>query len=324
MRIIDCVFFEFGPLLLASWNLFVLVCPVSLLVFFIVPTSLAAPGIHAFMIETEVPTSECVETQVETVPGGDNSDAYDGNQSSQVFSQQGINLSASVALPSAQSELGGSGGPGGSGGSENVSAVNEGRPEVAADQEPQQGVTSPSSKPPKVIAPQPGVQPASGRPDTVSSGSNGEHMGDDVNGNHGKHSDSNPIIDPLSSSSSPLPIPLPLPPSATSSSMPFNNLVGSSVVPRQQVLIVPVPGYAGNLSVHPLQSPHLRRGKWTSEEEAYSYLLIKSFREGILPLPSGTTLRSFLSRVLNCDPMRISKKFVGGDAIGKQVFRRRR
>lgn len=37
----------------------------------------------------------------------------------------------------------------------------------------------------------------------------------------------------------------------------------------------------------------------------------------------GTTLRTFLSKLLNCDPMRISKKFVGQNCIGKQVFRRR-
>lgn len=38
---------------------------------------------------------------------------------------------------------------------------------------------------------------------------------------------------------------------------------------------------------------------------------------------TGTTLRTFLSKLLNCDPMRISKKFVGQNCIGKQVFRRR-
>jgi len=34
----------------------------------------------------------------------------------------------------------------------------------------------------------------------------------------------------------------------------------------------------------------------------------------------AVTLRSFLSSVLNCDPMRVSKKFSGGGGIGKQVF----
>ena len=67
----------------------------------------------------------------------------------------------------------------------------------------------------------------------------------------------------------------------------------------------------------------LRRGKWTTEEENYANRLIQEFKSGLLPLTDGTTLRTFLSKLLNCDPMRISKKFVGGNCIGKQVFRRR-
>ena len=67
----------------------------------------------------------------------------------------------------------------------------------------------------------------------------------------------------------------------------------------------------------------LRRGKWTPEEEAYANRLIQEFKSGLLPLTDGTTLRTFLSKLLNCDPMRISKKFVGSNCIGKQVFRRR-
>ena len=43
------------------------------------------------------------------------------------------------------------------------------------------------------------------------------------------------------------------------------------------------------------------------------------FKSGLLPLTDGTTLRTFLSKLLNCDPMRISKKFVGSNCIGKQV-----
>jgi hypothetical protein len=71
------------------------------------------------------------------------------------------------------------------------------------------------------------------------------------------------------------------------------------------------------------KGPPLRRGKWTAEEEAYATRLIHEFKGGLLPLTDGTTLRTFLSKLLNCDPMRISKKFVGGNCIGKQVFRRR-
>lgn len=67
----------------------------------------------------------------------------------------------------------------------------------------------------------------------------------------------------------------------------------------------------------------LRRGKWTPEEEAYANRLIQEFKAGLLPLTDGTTLRTFLSKLLNCDPMRISKKFVGSNCIGKVVFRRR-
>ena len=76
-------------------------------------------------------------------------------------------------------------------------------------------------------------------------------------------------------------------------------------------------------SANKKKSPPLRRGKWTAEEEAYANRLIQEFKAGLLPLTDGTTLRTFLSKLLNCDPMRISKKFVGSNCIGKQVFRRR-
>ena len=81
---------------------------------------------------------------------------------------------------------------------------------------------------------------------------------------------------------------------------------------------------------------NLRRGKWTPEEEAYANRLIFEFKlgnfgyfsslyrchililyAGHLPLTDGTTLRTFLSKLLNCDPMRISKKFTGSNCIGK-------
>jgi hypothetical protein len=42
-----------------------------------------------------------------------------------------------------------------------------------------------------------------------------------------------------------------------------------------------------------------RKGKWFEEEEAYTKKLIEAFNAGQLPLPSGTTLRSFLSEKLN-------------------------
>ncbi len=41
-----------------------------------------------------------------------------------------------------------------------------------------------------------------------------------------------------------------------------------------------------------------RKGKWLEEEEVYTKKLIDAFSAGYLNLPSGTTLRSFLSEKL--------------------------
>lgn len=67
-------------------------------------------------------------------------------------------------------------------------------------------------------------------------------------------------------------------------------------------------------------SSNLRRGKWTAEEEAYVARIIQDFNSGLLKAAAGTTLRSYLSEKLQCDPMRITKKFTGDDSIGKRVF----
>ena len=64
----------------------------------------------------------------------------------------------------------------------------------------------------------------------------------------------------------------------------------------------------------------LRRGKWTVEEEAYVARVIRDFNYGYLNAPAGTTLRTYLSEKLKCDPMRITKKFTGDACIGKRVF----
>ena len=64
----------------------------------------------------------------------------------------------------------------------------------------------------------------------------------------------------------------------------------------------------------------LRRGKWTVEEEAYVARVIQDFNYGYLDAPAGTTLRTYLSEKLKCDPMRITKKFTGDACIGKRVF----
>lgn len=43
----------------------------------------------------------------------------------------------------------------------------------------------------------------------------------------------------------------------------------------------------------------LRKGKWTIEEENYANKIICMFNQGILEVPVGTTLRSYLSEKLN-------------------------
>eukprot|EP00540_Astrosyne_radiata_P019888 CAMPEP_0116867836 /NCGR_PEP_ID=MMETSP0418-20121206/26846_1 /TAXON_ID=1158023 /ORGANISM="Astrosyne radiata, Strain 13vi08-1A" /LENGTH=585 /DNA_ID=CAMNT_0004503707 /DNA_START=454 /DNA_END=2211 /DNA_ORIENTATION=+ len=70
----------------------------------------------------------------------------------------------------------------------------------------------------------------------------------------------------------------------------------------------------------PKPTTALRRGKWTVEEEAYVARVIQDFNSGYLNAPAGTTLRSYLSEKLHCDPMRITKKFTGDACIGKRVF----
>jgi len=65
---------------------------------------------------------------------------------------------------------------------------------------------------------------------------------------------------------------------------------------------------------------NLRKGKWTAEEEEYTTRIIQHFRTGLLALPNGHTLRSFLAEKLNCDPMRITKKFSGASCLGKRVY----
>ncbi|KAJ8611381.1 hypothetical protein CTAYLR_006496 [Chrysophaeum taylorii] len=63
-----------------------------------------------------------------------------------------------------------------------------------------------------------------------------------------------------------------------------------------------------------------RKGKWTIEEEEFTTRIIEFFNSGLLELPEGTTLRSYLADKLNCDPMRITKKFSGASCLGKRVF----
>ena len=56
------------------------------------------------------------------------------------------------------------------------------------------------------------------------------------------------------------------------------------------------------------------------EEEEFTSRIIHHFSTGLLTLPEGTTLRSYLAEKLTCDPMRITKKFAGASCLGKRVF----
>lgn len=59
------------------------------------------------------------------------------------------------------------------------------------------------------------------------------------------------------------------------------------------------------------QGGAIRTGRWSIEEENYAHAMIDAFKRGLLPLHYRVSLRKFLSKVLGCHPMRISKKFVG-------------
>lgn len=56
------------------------------------------------------------------------------------------------------------------------------------------------------------------------------------------------------------------------------------------------------------------------EEEEYTSRIIHYFSSGILTLPEGTTIRGYLAEKLNCDPMRITKKYAGAACLGKRVY----
>ena len=104
-----------------------------------------------------------------------------------------------------------------------------------------------------------------------------------------------------------------------------SNLASNSL-PKYHLAPAPI----GSMAPVPIMSPpnptksksssSLRRGKWTVEEEAYVARVIQDFNSGFLNAPAGTTLRSYLSEKLHCDPMRITKKFTGDACIGKRVF----
>ena len=63
-------------------------------------------------------------------------------------------------------------------------------------------------------------------------------------------------------------------------------------------------------------------GTWTPEEDSYAKRLIRDFKCGILYLPESKSLRAYLSESLNCNPMRVTKRYSKEDEpIGKFTFR---
>ena len=50
-------------------------------------------------------------------------------------------------------------------------------------------------------------------------------------------------------------------------------------------------------------------GRFTEEEKACAEFLIQKFRDGVLPLRDGMVLCQFISRMMNCKPGRVSKRF---------------
>ena len=79
------------------------------------------------------------------------------------------------------------------------------------------------------------------------------------------------------------------------------------------------------VSIVPLDTNTLlttRSGKWTKEEEEFVELIMAEFEAGQLPLPEGQAIRLCLAQLLNCSPMRLSKKFQK-TPLGKRAYRRR-
>jgi hypothetical protein len=69
--------------------------------------------------------------------------------------------------------------------------------------------------------------------------------------------------------------------------------------------------------------PPKHSGRWTYEEETYVEGLIVEFDAGLLPIAEGTTMRSFVAKMLNCNPKRVSKKYDGNPIYdGKSVYAR--
>ena len=66
----------------------------------------------------------------------------------------------------------------------------------------------------------------------------------------------------------------------------------------------------------------MRKGPWSVEEEKYTITVVKLFIAGVLDIPEGTTLRSYVASLLHCDPMRVSKKFQP-NRLGSKCYTKR-
>ena len=67
------------------------------------------------------------------------------------------------------------------------------------------------------------------------------------------------------------------------------------------------------------EKPAVRSGKWGREEEKYMAAVLAIHEDDAFPLANGTPLRTFLARLLNCSPMRVSKKFQK-NPLGKRTY----
>ena len=68
------------------------------------------------------------------------------------------------------------------------------------------------------------------------------------------------------------------------------------------------------------EKPAPRSGTWTKEEEDFVEAILSLFEDGAFPLVNGTPVRFILARLLNCTPMRLSKKFQK-NPLGKQTYK---
>jgi len=104
--------------------------------------------------------------------------------------------------------------------------------------------------------------------------------------------------------------------SSASKTVSHNHSQPSQVV-KGDVTLSTTPNVSG---ISSNKKEKLRKGKWTIEEEEYTSRIIQYFSTGLLTLPDGATLRSYLAEKLNCDPMRITKKFTGACCLGRRAY----